>query len=116
MTGCISPPGRCGRVRNLQVSVEVTNTGKVAGDEVAQLYVHAVSPSVKRPIRDLRRFQRVSLKPGERRTVTFVLPGEELAFWDVSKHDFVVEPGKVDVAVGSSSADIRVRDQVEIER
>jgi len=100
----------------VQVSVDVTNTGRVAGDEVAQLYVHAVSPSVKRPIAELRGFQRISLKPGERRTVTFELPGEKLAFWDMNKHDFVVEPGKVDVMVGSSSADIRVRDQVEVVR
>ena len=100
----------------LQVSLELTNTGKVAGDEVAQLYVHAVSPSVKRPIKELRGFQRVSLKPGEHRTVTFDLPGEKLAFWDMSKHAFVVEPGKVDVMVGSSSADIRVKDQVEVRR
>jgi beta-glucosidase len=45
-----------------------------------------------------------------------MLPGEKLAFWDVNKHDFVVEPGKVDVMVGSSSSDIRVRDQVEVAR
>ena len=101
---------------DLRVSVEVANTGKVAGDEVAQLYVHAVSPSVQRPIKELRGFQRVSLKPGEHRTVTFDLPGEKLAFWDVSKHAFVVEPGKVDVMVGSSSADIRTKDQVEVHR
>jgi beta-glucosidase len=48
--------------------------------------------------------------------VTFDLPGEKLAFWDVSKHAFVVEPGKVDVMVGSSSADIRTKDQVEVHR
>jgi len=100
----------------LSVSVDVTNTGKATGDEVAQLYVHAVSPSVKRPIKELRGFQRVTLKPGERRTLTFALPGEKLAFWDVNKHDWVVEPGKVDVLVGSSSADIRVKDQVEVDR
>jgi beta-glucosidase len=56
----------------------------------------------------------VSLKPGERRTVTFILPAEKLAFYDVKKHAFVVEPGKYDLMVGSSSADIRVRDQIEV--
>lgn len=100
---------------DVSVSVEITNTGKTAGDEVVQLYVHAVAPSVKRPIKELRGFQRVSLKPGERRTVTFRLPGERLAFYDVKKHDFAVEPGKYDILVGSSSADIRVKDQVAVD-
>jgi beta-glucosidase len=99
----------------LSVSVDITNTGKVAGDEVAQLYFHAVSPSVKRPSKELRGFQRISLKPGERRTVTFSLPAEKLAFYDVSKHDFVVEPGKFDIMIGSSSADIRAKDQVQVD-
>jgi beta-glucosidase len=98
----------------LSVSVDVTNTGKVAGDEVAQLYVHAVAPSVKRPIKELRGFQRISLKPGEHRTVTFNLPGDKLAYYDASKHAWVVEPGKFDVMLGSSSADIRLRDQVQV--
>ena len=99
----------------VEVRVTVTNTGDRAGDEVAQLYYHAVSPSVKRPIKELRGFQRVSLKPGERRTVTFTLPAERLAFYDVKKHDFVVELGKYDLMVGSSSADIRLRDQIEVD-
>jgi beta-glucosidase len=70
---------------------------------------------VKRPNKELRGFQRVSLKPGERRTVTFTLPADKLAFYDVKKHDFVVEPGKYDLMVGSSSADIRLRDQIEVD-
>jgi beta-glucosidase len=99
----------------LTISVDITNTGKIAGDEVPQLYYHAVSPSVKRPIKELRGFQRVSLKPGERRTVTFTLPAAKLAFYDVKKHDFVVEPGKYELMMGSSSADIRVRNQIDVD-
>ena len=58
----------------MTVRVDVQNTGKRAGDEVPQLYVHAVAPSVKRPIKELRGFERVSLKPGEKKTVTFTVP------------------------------------------
>jgi len=100
----------------INARVDIQNTGKRAGDEVAQLYVHAVAPSVKRPIKELRGFERVGLKPGEKKTVTFTVPGDKLAFWDVSKHRFVTEPGKIDLMIGSSSADIRVKDQFEVQR
>jgi beta-glucosidase len=96
------------------VSVEVENIGRCAGDEVVQLYVHDVQCSVKRPIKELRGFERVSLKPGEKQKVTFTLKGEQLAFYDVEKHNFVVEPGVFDVLVGSSSEDIRCKGRFEV--
>jgi beta-glucosidase len=98
----------------VEVRVTVTNTGDRAGDEVAQLYVRQVKSSVKRPLKELRGFQRVSLKPGEAKTVTFPLPAEKLAHYDVGRRGFVVEPGRFDILVGSSSADIRARGQVEV--
>ena len=98
----------------VSVSVEVENTGVREGDEVVQLYVHDVQCSVKRPSKELRGFERVRLRPGEKRTVTFTLPGEKLAFYDVKTHGFVVEPGTFDVWVGSSSDDIRARGQLEV--
>lgn len=112
------------------VSVEVQNIGRLAGDEVVQLYVHDVQCSVNRPIKELRGFERVSLKPGEKRTVTFALKGESGmailgasgrpqniagAFYDVKKQNFVVEPGIFDVLVGGSSQDIRATGQFEVE-
>ena len=100
----------------VNVSVEITNTGKRAGDEVAQLYVHQQKSSVKRPAKELRGFQRISLQPGEKKSVTFTLPAEKLAFWDEQTHGFVVEPGAYEVMVGASSADIRARDQVMVAR
>src|SRR5205807_89421 len=75
--------------------------GWLAGDELVQLYVHQVKSSVTRPIKELRDFQRVTLKPGEARTVTFVLPAEKRAFYDVGRHGFVLEPGMFDVTIGS---------------
>jgi beta-glucosidase len=97
------------------VSVEVENIGRRAGDEVVQLYVHDVQCSIKRPIKELRGFERVGLKPGEKRTVTFTLKGEQLAFYDTEKHNFVVEPGVFDVLVGSSSEDIRCKERFEVD-
>ena len=91
------------------VSVDVENVGKLAGDEVVQLYVHDVECSLKRPSKELRGFERISLKPSEKQTVTFTVPGEKLAFYDVKTHDFLVEPGLFDILVGSSSEDIRVK-------
>jgi beta-glucosidase len=100
----------------LNISVDVKNTGKRAGDEVVQLYIHQEKSSVKRPAKELRGFQRISLKPGEKQTVVFTLPAEKLAFWDEKTHGFVVEPGAFDVMMGASSADIRLKDQVEVIR
>jgi beta-glucosidase len=98
----------------INVSVDVTNTGKVAGDEVVQLYAHQEKCSVKVPEKELRGFQRISLQPGEKRTVTLPLPGEKLAFWDEKTHAFVVEPGTFDVMVGASSGDIRLQQSFEV--
>jgi beta-glucosidase-like glycosyl hydrolase len=93
----------------LTVSVEVANTGQREGDEVVQLYVHEVKPAVTRPIKELRGFERINLKPGETKKVTFTLPTEKLAYYDGSIHGFVVKPGAFEVLAGSSSQDIRTR-------
>lgn len=96
------------------VSVDVKNTGKVEGDEVVQLYVHDVVASVKRPTKELRGFERITLKPGETKTVTLTVPAEKLAFYDEKTHGFKVEPGMFDIMIGSSSEDIRLQDKIEV--
>jgi beta-glucosidase len=106
--GSIAPDGR------MTVSANIQNTGARAGDEVVQLYVHDVEASVKRPIKELRGFQRVSLNPKETRQVTFTLPASELAFYDVKTKSFVVEPGAFDIMVGSSSQDIRLSGKLQV--
>ena len=98
----------------VNVTVDVTNAGKRAGDEVVQLYVHQPKSSGKRPAKELRGFQRISLQPGETRTVTLALPAEKLAFWDETTHGFRVEPGVFDVMVGASSADIRLHTRISV--
>jgi beta-glucosidase len=99
---------------SVEVSVEVANTGKIAGDEVVQLYVHDVESSVKRPTKELRGFRRVNLQAGEKRTISFTLPAAKLAFWDEKTHAFFVEPGAYEVMVGASSEDIRARAEFSI--
>ena len=87
------------------VSVDVTNTGRRRGDDVVQLYVRYPASKVERPAKQLRGFRRVSLEPGETRTVTLPLAAADLAYWDSGRHAFVVEPGPVELLAGRSSAD-----------
>jgi beta-glucosidase len=84
------------------VKVDVTNTGSRAGDEVAELYIHERISEVTQPVEELRKFERVSLQPGQTRTVTFMLKPSDFAQWDINMH-FNVIPGEYDVMVGGSS-------------
>ncbi len=94
--------------------VDVTNTGRRTGDEVAQLYVRHLGSRVERPTEDLRGFRRVTLKPGETHTVAFSLPASSLAYWNSATHRWVVEQEPVELAVGASSADIRLRRRIQV--
>ena len=96
----------------LAVSFDLANAGERAGDEVAQLYLRYLDSRVARPIKELAAFQRVRLAPGEARSLAFRVPASQLAYWDGGR--FVVEPGRVEVMVGASSEDIRLRGEVEI--
>jgi beta-glucosidase len=87
-----------------RVLVDVTNTGKREGTEVVQLYIRDQVSSVTRPVKELKGFQKISLKPGETRTVALDITPESLAFYDVNLR-YVVEPGEFDILVGSSSRD-----------
>ena len=109
----VSPP-QIGGNGAVTVSVDVRNTGSRAGDEVVQLYIHDKPSGVPQPAERLRGFQRVTLAPGETKTVTLQVPVEKLAYWDVVSHSYVAQPGTYDVLVGASSADIRVKDQFTI--
>ena len=106
MTGTI-PSGA------LTVAADVRNIGKRAGDEVVQLYVRDVDASVKRPKKQLMGFERINLRPGETRTVSFTLSPERLAFWDEQRKAWIVEPGAFEVMVGSSSADVRLKGETK---
>jgi beta-glucosidase len=90
----------------VEVSVDVTNTGARAGEEVVQLYTRQRRSSVKQPLRQLRGFRKITLDPGERVTVTFPLRAADLWFWDVTRGARVVETARHTIQVGRSSADI----------
>ena len=92
--------GPNGKVR---ASVDVTNTGKVRGDDVVQLYLHDPVASISQPVRRLRGFDRVTLAPGAHRTITFTLDRSDFGFYD-NRGRFVVEPGEIDLFAGDSSA------------
>lgn len=99
----------------LTVSVDVTNTGKMAGKEVVQLYVADKESTVIRPVKELRDFAKVELAPGETKTVTFTLDKRAFAYYSVKIHDWHVETGAFDIMIGQSSRDIVLTKTVTVE-
>lgn len=98
---------------NVDITLNVTNTGTVKGSEVVQLYIQDEYASVPRPIKELKGFVRVELLPGESKAFTFHLPVNQLAFYD-NDLELVVEAGNIKVMVGSSSEDIRLTGEFRI--
>ena len=99
----------------MEVSVDIKNTGKVAGKEVVQLYVADQESTVIRPIKELKGFEKVELAPGETKTVTFRLDKRAFAYYSVKIHDWHVESGKFTIMIGASSKDIRLTKEVDVE-
>jgi beta-glucosidase len=97
----------------VEVTAEVANAGSRAGEEVAQLYINEAVTSVTRPVKELKGFQKILLQPGEKKTVKFMLTPEELSFYDRNM-ERRVEPGTINVMVGSSSEQIRLRGSFEV--
>jgi beta-glucosidase len=97
----------------VDISVTITNTGKRAGDEIVQLYTSDPVASVTQPVKQLRGFKRVSLAPQQSARVTFTLSANQLGFYDRTM-DFVLEPGKINLMLGASSADIRLKGELDI--
>jgi beta-glucosidase len=93
-----------GNAEPLRVSAEVKNVGQRAGDEIVQLYIRERGTSVARPVRELKGFERITLKPGETKRVEFSLGRDELQFWNIDMKQ-VVEPGRVTVWLGPNSAE-----------
>lgn len=104
----ISPTG------SLSLSLVVKNTGRVQGDEVVQVYTHAPDSPVQRPSEELRGFARVSLAPGESKTINIEVQASRLAYYDESRSKFVVQAGTYDLRVGSASDDIRLKGQFQV--
>ena len=98
----------------VKVSIDIKNTGKVAGKEVVQVYVSDIASSVPRPPKELKAFKKVALKPGEKKKIEFTLTKEDFAFYGVKTKNWVVEPGDFEILVGSSSRDIRAKGKVNL--
>ena len=97
----------------IKVSIDVTNSGKIEGKEIVQLYVQDVESSVERPAKELKRFEKVSLHPNETKTVIFELKKEDFSFYNETVNSWVVENGTFNILVGSSSRDIRLQEEIE---
>lgn len=95
------------------VSLQVKNTGKYEGKEVVQVYVHQQKCSAPRPVKELKGYDKVSLKRGETKTVTITLPKSSFEFYDINSKKFIVEPGFFDILVGASSTDIRLQKTID---
>ena len=91
----------------LKVSVDVANTGDYDGAEIVQLYVADLEASVDRPAKELKGFEKVFLKAGEKKTVTFEIDAEDLSYFDVGKHEWVAEPGEFQALFARSAGDVR---------
>lgn len=96
------------------IRVEVRNSGRRAGAEVLQLYLQPPPSRVDRPVKELKGFARVVLRPGQARTVSFTLDKAAMSYYDSRVHDWVAEPGRFTVLVGASSRDIRVKGEFEL--
>jgi len=99
---------------NLTASVDILNTGKRAGEEVVQLYVHATQPKVDRPERELKGFSKVALEPGETRTVQFTLTPRALAYFDVTGRQWKADQGEYQIEIGASSRDLRLKSLLQL--
>ena len=107
--------GKINANSEIQIQFTVKNIGKVKGDEVAQLYAHDVDATIKVPINQLKRFQRITLAAGESKTLTFKIAASEFSFYDTRINDLTTAPGTWEIQVGSSSTDIRLKHTFTIE-
>lgn len=106
-------PKETGPFGEIRIKVDITNTGNRNGAEVVQLYIRDVKSSVMVPVKELQGFEKITLDPGKKKTVEFILKNENLAIYDRNMN-FVVEPGIFEVMVGSSSENIRLRGEFNI--
>jgi len=95
--------------KRLKITAEIKNTGKRRGKEAVQLYIRDVKCSVPRPVKELKGFAKLDLKPGQKKTVSFKITKRHLSFYDVKTSSWVAEPGKFEVLIGASSRDIRLK-------
>ena len=99
----------------LTVTVDITNTGEVAGKEVVQLYIHDQKSDLMRPVKELKGFSKVELQPGETKTVSFSLDFRAFAYYHPARKQWITEDGEFDILIGASATDIRCRATVTLQ-
>ena len=107
-------PGTVAQGSRITVDITITNTGKVAGAEIAQVYVHPVSAPLARPEKELKGFAKVALAPGETRSVTVRLTTKDFAYWDIAQHAWIAAPGDYELLVGPASDQIVLKTKVTL--
>jgi beta-glucosidase len=115
LSGLKTSAPRLAKDGSITVSVDVTNTGARAGDEVVQLYAKHPGSKVERPRQQLVGFRRVTVKPGETRTVEIPVAASRLAYWDAKTKALMVETGQISIGAGTSSANIALSTNVRVE-
>jgi beta-glucosidase len=103
------------RGKSIEVQLTVTNTGHSDGDEVVQLYISHENSAISRPVEELKAFRRVSLRAGEKQTLSFGIPVASLAYWNDKDHRFTLEQDRVEVRAGASSSDIHLRQALSVQ-
>lgn len=98
----------------LSVEIDIHNSGAMKGEEVVQMYVSYPKSKVERPIKQLKAFKREAIDKGETKTITLQLNAEDLKYWDESEEDFILEKGFIEIQIGASSEDIRIKKQITI--
>jgi beta-glucosidase len=98
---------------HIDVSVNISNTGKYAGEEIVQLYLRDLVGSIVRPVKELKDFKKIHLNVGETKSIQFIIDKEKLSFYN-QKLEWVAEPGDFDLMIGASSKDIRLKDTFEL--
>ncbi|HXT13771.1 MAG TPA: glycoside hydrolase family 3 C-terminal domain-containing protein [Candidatus Angelobacter sp.] len=96
------------------VRADITNTGKRAGEEVAELYLHDLKPAIDRPIRELKGFAKVALQPGETKTVQFTITPRDLAYYDVPGAQWKADAGNYEIEIGASSRNLRLKKTIHL--
>jgi beta-glucosidase len=113
-TGLKTDKTKYGRNDVIEVTVDLENTGKMAADEVVQIYIHRINPSVEWPEKELKAFSRVTLRPGEKKDVTLMIPVKKLMYWNKAKQNWDNDLCNIEVLACSSAADIKLKKQVAL--
>ena len=98
----------------INLSVELKNTGKMAADEVVQVYIHRINPSVEWPKKELKAFARVSFNPGENKTVKLEIPVKNLMYWNEAKHAWDDDLCNIELLVGASAGEIKLKKEITL--